>query len=61
VNAKDDDIENAVEQALESRKAVTGDGVEVEVKAGVVRLTGTVPNESARVTRRHDSASDQGR
>jgi hyperosmotically inducible protein len=50
VAAKDEDIESAVEQALERRQAVTGDAIAVDVKAGVVRLTGTVPNEAARVT-----------
>ena len=50
VTAKDADVKKAVEQALERRKADTGDDVDVDVKAGVVRLTGTVPNEDARVT-----------
>ncbi len=50
VAAKDADIKTAVEQALERRQAQTGDDVTVEVKGGVVRLTGSVPNESARVT-----------
>lgn len=50
VAAKDADIEAAVEQALERRQAVTGDAIDVDVKAGVVRLTGTVPSEAARVT-----------
>ena len=48
VAAKDDDIEVAVEKALERRQDL-GDDVSVDVKAGVVRLTGTVPNEAARV------------
>ena len=50
VAAKDEDIATAVEKALERRQAVTGDAIDVDVKAGVVRLTGTVPNEAARVT-----------
>jgi osmotically-inducible protein OsmY len=50
VAAKDADIKTAVEQALERRQAQTGDDVTVEVKGGVVRLTGSVPTESARVT-----------
>jgi osmotically-inducible protein OsmY len=50
VAAKDADIEDAVEQALARRMAVTGDDVDVDVKAGVVRLTGSVPSEDARVT-----------
>ncbi len=50
VAAKDEDIQTAVEQALERRQAVTGDAIDVDVKAGVARLTGTVPNQGARVT-----------
>jgi hyperosmotically inducible protein len=50
VAAKDADIEEAVEKALERRQAVTGDAIDVDVKAGVVRLTGSVPSEAARVT-----------
>ncbi len=50
VAAKDEDIETAVEAALERRQSVTGDAIDVDVKAGVVRLTGTVPSEAARVT-----------
>src|SRR4029077_15479004 len=50
VAAKDADIEQAVEKALERRQAVTGDAIDVDVKAGVVRLTGSVPSEAARVT-----------
>jgi hyperosmotically inducible periplasmic protein len=49
VAAKDSDIKDAVEKAL-ARRADTGDDVDVDVKNGVVRLTGTVPNENARVT-----------
>ena len=44
------DIEQAVEKALERRQAITGDAIDVDVKAGVVRLTGSVPSEAARVT-----------
>ncbi len=50
VVAKDEDIERDVEAALARRKAITGDKIDVDVKAGVVRLTGSVPNETARVT-----------
>ena len=48
--AKDADVKKAVEQALQRRQADTGDDIDVDVKAGVVRLTGTVPNQGARVT-----------
>jgi osmotically-inducible protein OsmY len=50
VAAQDDDIEQAVEKALEARQTLTGEDVSVEVKDGVVRLTGSVPSETARVT-----------
>jgi len=50
VAAKDEDIQRAVSDALKRRQAITGDGIDVDVKAGVVRLTGTVPNQAARVT-----------
>jgi hyperosmotically inducible protein len=50
VAANDQDIQGAVQKALERRQDSTGDDVTVDVKAGVVRLTGTVPNEAARVT-----------
>jgi hyperosmotically inducible periplasmic protein len=50
VAAKDGDIKEAVEKAIERREAATGTDVTVDVKAGVVRLTGTVPNQDARVT-----------
>jgi hyperosmotically inducible protein len=60
VAAKDEDIQNAVEQALERRQAVTGDGIAVEVKGGVVRLTGSVPNDAARVTAATTARSTKG-
>jgi hyperosmotically inducible periplasmic protein len=50
VAAEDADVEAAVEQALERRSDVTGTAIDVEVKNGVVRLTGSVPNDDARVT-----------
>jgi hyperosmotically inducible periplasmic protein len=50
VAAKDADVKTAVEKALQRRESTTGNDVTVDVKAGVVRLTGSVPNEDARVT-----------
>jgi osmotically-inducible protein OsmY len=50
VKANDADVKSAVEQALERRQDVTGKDISVQVKDGVARLTGTVPNEEARVT-----------
>jgi len=50
VAAKDEDIKDAVEKAIARRLATTGNDVDVDVKAGVVRLTGTVPSQDARVS-----------
>lgn len=50
VAAKDEDIKDAVEKAIERKLATTGNDVDVDVKAGVVRLTGSVPSEDARVS-----------
>ncbi len=50
VAAKDDQIEDAVEKAIERRLPESGDAIDVDVKAGVVRLTGTVPDEATRIT-----------
>jgi len=49
VNAKDDDIERGVEQALASNRQVAEDDIDVSVKDGIVRLTGEVPSESDRL------------
>jgi osmotically-inducible protein OsmY len=49
VAAKDEDIKDAVEKAIDRKLATKGDDVTVDVKAGVVRLTGTVPTQDARV------------
>lgn len=50
VAAKDEDIKDAVQKAIARKLATTGNDVAVDVKAGVVRLTGTVPSEDARVS-----------
>jgi osmotically-inducible protein OsmY len=50
VAAKDEDIKDAVEKAIDRKLASTGDDVTVDVKGGVVRLTGTVPSQDARVS-----------
>lgn len=49
VDAKDDDIERGVEQALAKSKQVDEDGIDVSVKDGIVRLTGSVDSESDRL------------
>lgn len=47
VDAKDDELKRNVEQAIAAREDLKG--VEVAVKNGVVRLTGTVPREDDRL------------
>ena len=49
VDAKDDDIERGVEQALAKSEQVDEDGIDVSVKDGIVRLTGSVDSESDRL------------
>jgi hyperosmotically inducible periplasmic protein len=46
VEAKDDDVKDSVKQAFEKRDMK---GIDIEVKNGVVRLTGTVPDEEDRL------------
>ncbi|HZR83807.1 MAG TPA: BON domain-containing protein [Candidatus Binatia bacterium] len=50
VEAKDDDLQKAVEQSLERRSSLAKADIDVEVKNGVVRLTGDVPSSFDRVT-----------
>jgi osmotically-inducible protein OsmY len=52
VAAKDDQVQDAVQKRLEGRDALKDDKIGVEVKNGVVRLTGTV----GRLRRAHDGA-----
>lgn len=49
VEVKDDEITRKVNEAIEKRDALDKADIDVEVKNGVVRLTGTVPNESLRL------------
>lgn len=49
VDAKDDEIERGVEQALASSKKVDQGDIDVSVKDGIVRLTGEVDSESDRL------------
>jgi len=60
IEAKDTDVESAVKHALGKRLDLTGNDVSVAVKDGVVRLTGTVPNEDARVTAATTARSTPG-
>jgi hyperosmotically inducible protein len=49
VDAKDEDIERGVEQTLAGSQSLRRDDIDVEVKDGIVRLTGSVPSESDRL------------
>jgi hyperosmotically inducible protein len=50
VEAKDDQLHDAVQKRLEGRDALKDDNIDVEVKNGVVRLTGTVDGFGERMT-----------
>jgi osmotically-inducible protein OsmY len=50
VEAQDDQLHDAVEKRLEGREALKDDDIDVEVKNGVVRLTGTVDGFGERMT-----------
>jgi hyperosmotically inducible periplasmic protein len=50
VEAKDDQLHDAVQKRLEGREALKDDNIDVEVKNGVVRLTGTVDGFGERMT-----------
>lgn len=49
VEAKDDDVEKAIDDAFAKRDDLRGSSIDVEVANGVVRLTGTVENEQQRL------------
>ena len=49
VEAKDDDVEKAIDSALSKRDDLRGSNIDVEVANGVARLTGTVENEQQRM------------
>jgi len=49
VQAKDDDVEKAIDDALAKRDDLRGSNIDVEVANGVARLTGTVENEQQRM------------
>jgi hyperosmotically inducible periplasmic protein len=49
VKAKDDEVEQQVKRQLERREDLRNASVDVEVKNGVARLTGTVGSESDRL------------
>jgi hypothetical protein len=49
VQAKDDDLEQAIDSTLSKRDDLRGSNIDVEVANGVARLTGTVENEQQRM------------
>lgn len=50
IEAADDKIQEAVQKRISERKALEDDDIDVEVKNGVVRLTGTVDGFGERMT-----------
>jgi osmotically-inducible protein OsmY len=49
VEARDDQVEKDVEAALSRRATLSDADIDVDVKNGVARLTGTVPNQQERL------------
>ncbi len=50
VRARDEDIERSVKKAIDARTNLSDASIKVDVRNGVARLSGTVPNEQDRVT-----------
>lgn len=49
VEVKDEELTKRINDAIEQREALKDADIDVEVKNGVARLTGTVPNETLRL------------
>lgn len=60
IEAKDEEIKKNVEQALGQRADLKNASIRVEVKNGVVRLTGSVPDETERLTAAMTARSTPG-
>jgi hyperosmotically inducible protein len=60
VEAADEKIQAAVEQRFEERQALQDDNIDIEVKNGVVRLSGTVDGFGERMTALTVARSTQG-
>lgn len=60
VEQRDDALHDAVEKRLESRASLKDDNIGVEVKNGVVRLTGSVDGSGERMTALTVARSTQG-
>jgi hyperosmotically inducible protein len=60
IAANDEDVEAAVEQAIEKRSDLDDASIEVEVKDGVARLSGTVASEDDRLSAAMAARSTRG-
>jgi osmotically-inducible protein OsmY len=60
VEARDDQVQSAVKKRIEERQALKDDDIKIEVKNGVVRLTGTVDAFSERMTALTVARSTEG-
>jgi hyperosmotically inducible protein len=60
IAANDEDVEAAVEQAIEKRTDLDDSNIEVEVKDGVARLSGTVASEDDRLSAAMAARSTRG-
>jgi len=49
VDARDDDVQKAIEQKIKDRESLHDASISVDVKNGVARLTGSVPSEEERL------------
>lgn len=60
VEARDDQVQDAVKKRIEERQALKDDDINIEVKNGVVRLSGTVDGFGERMTALTVARSTQG-
>lgn len=60
VEARDDQLHDAITERLSGREALKDDNIDVEVKNGVVRLTGTVDGFGERMTALTVARSTEG-
>lgn len=60
IEARDDQLHDAVKKRIEERQALKDDNINIEVKNGVVRLSGTVDGFGERMTALTVARSTQG-
>ena len=60
VEASDDQVQDAVKKRIEERQALKDDDIDIEVKNGVVRLSGTVDGFGERMTALTVARSTEG-